>query len=170
MQNPAPTHDLKLANRLVGINLSEIVEISERAAQRRAAGQDIVSLSTGEPDLPTPDHIIDAANAAAHAGQTRYTATTGTPELRAAVAHHAGVAISNGVISTGAKQVIANAMMAALNVAALCAWLLDTAGVAIVPGRAFGLPGHVRLSFAYSDADLSTALARISDALERKTQ
>lgn len=396
MQNPVPPFELKPADRLDGIDLSEIVQISERAARLRAAGQDIVALSTGEPDLPTPDHILDAAHAAARAGQTRYTATAGTPELREVVARHAGVEAPNVVISTGAKQVIANAMLATLNAgdevimpapfwtsyadivrfaggvpvvvpcgmevefklspealagaltprtrwlmlnspsnpsgavyaadeiaalatvlethpgvmvladeiyrelcyvpfasftdaaptlrdrtlivdgvskafsmtgwrigwgigavalisamikvqgqvtsgacsiaqaaalsavtgdrslldtrrtlflkrretvvtglnavtgltcpapdgafyvfpsckdlladaggpfvddAALCAWLLDTAGVAIVPGRAFGLPGHLRLSFAYSDTDLSAALARITDALERK--
>jgi aspartate aminotransferase len=49
--------------------------------------------------------------------------------------------------------------------AALCAWLLDTAGVAIVPGRAFGLPGHARLSFAYADAELDAGVSRIAAAL-----
>jgi hypothetical protein len=43
----------------------------------------------------------------------------------------------------------------------LCEWLLETAGVAIVPGRAFGLPGHARLSFAYADADLTQAHRRV---------
>ncbi len=49
--------------------------------------------------------------------------------------------------------------------AALCAWLLDEAGVAIVPGRAFGLPGHARLSFAYAEADLDAGIGRIHAAL-----
>lgn len=46
--------------------------------------------------------------------------------------------------------------------AALCAALLDKAGVAIVPGRAFGLPGHARISFAYADADLDAGLDRMA--------
>ncbi len=51
--------------------------------------------------------------------------------------------------------------------AAFCTWLLDTAGVALVPGRAFGLAGHVRLSFAYADDTITAALARLTSALER---
>lgn len=50
--------------------------------------------------------------------------------------------------------------------AAFCEWLLETVGVAIVPGRAFGLPGHARLSFAYADADLDEGIARIKAAME----
>ena len=49
--------------------------------------------------------------------------------------------------------------------AALCGWLLENAGVAIVPGRAFGLPGHARLSFAYANKDLESGIARIHAAL-----
>ncbi len=115
MQESSPPFDLKPGSRLAGIDLSEIVQISERAALLRADGHDIVALSSGEPDMPTPAHIIDAADAAARAGQTRYTATAGTPGLRGAVAQQAGVEMSNVMISTGAKQVIANAMLATLN-------------------------------------------------------
>lgn len=103
------------AARLKGLELSEIVQISERAAALRAEGRDIIALSTGEPDLPTPDFVIEAAHQAACAGPTRYTATVGTPQLRAAVAQRAGVTPSEVIISTGAKQVLANAMLATLD-------------------------------------------------------
>ena len=52
------------------------------------------------------------------------------------------------------------------NDAAFCAWLLEEAGVALVPGRAFGLPGHVRLSFAYSDEALEEGIARMDQSLK----
>ena len=52
--------------------------------------------------------------------------------------------------------------------AAFCEWLLESAGVAIVPGRAFGLPGHARLSFAYADKDLDEGIARIKAAMESR--
>ncbi len=103
------------AARLRGLELSEIVQISERAAALRAEGRDIIALSTGEPDLPTPDFVIEAAHQAACAGQTRYTATVGTTQLRAAVAQRAGVTPSEVIISTGAKQVLANAMLSTLD-------------------------------------------------------
>lgn len=103
------------AGRLDGIELSEIVQISERAAQLRAGGADIVALSTGEPDFPTPAHVIEAAHRAALAGQTRYPATAGTPALRAGIASDAGVEPANVIVSTGAKQVLAGAFMATLD-------------------------------------------------------
>jgi len=103
------------ADRLSGIALSEIVQISERARQMRAEGRDVIALSTGEPDFPTPPEVIEAAHQAALAGQTRYTPTAGTPDLRAEVARLAGTDPTNVIISTGAKQVLANTMLATLN-------------------------------------------------------
>lgn len=50
--------------------------------------------------------------------------------------------------------------------AALCAWLLAEAGLVLVPDRAVGLPGHLRVSFAYSDADLDNALARMDGPVQ----
>ncbi|MEM9435259.1 MAG: pyridoxal phosphate-dependent aminotransferase [Pseudomonadota bacterium] len=106
---------IERAARLQGLELSEIVRISERAARLRHEGVDIVALSTGEPDFPTPEFVIDAAMEAARRGATRYTATVGTLELREAVAKEHGRQTSEVMISTGAKQVIANAMLATLN-------------------------------------------------------
>jgi aspartate aminotransferase len=103
------------AERISAIEISEIVQLSEKASALRAAGHDIVALSTGEPDLPTPAHVVEAAHAAACGGQTRYPPTMGTPELREAIAGRAGVVRSQVIISTGAKQVLANAMLASLN-------------------------------------------------------
>ncbi len=110
------THtEFQPAGRLNGIALSKIVQISERAAELRRQGVDVIALSTGEPDFPTPAHVVEAAHQAALAGQTRYTATAGTPDLRAAVAGQAGVGTEQVMISTGAKQVLANAFLATLN-------------------------------------------------------
>lgn len=111
--NSSTTH--RPADRLSGIALSEIVQISERARQMRAEGRDVIALSTGEPDFPTPPEVIEAAHQAALNGQTRYTPTGGTPELRAEIARRAGVEPANTLVSTGAKQVLANAMFATLN-------------------------------------------------------
>ena len=103
------------ASRLAEISLSEIVRIAERARQMRAGGRDVISLGTGEPDFPTPPQVIEAAHRAALAGQTGYPPTAGTPELREAVAEKHGCAPAQTIISTGAKQVIANAMLATLD-------------------------------------------------------
>ena len=68
------------SDRVAGIELSEIVQITERAAALKAMGRDVVALSTGEPDFPTPPHVIEAAHQAALAGKTRYTAVDGITE------------------------------------------------------------------------------------------
>ena len=103
------------ADRLGGIELSEIVQISEQAARLRAQGVDVIALSTGEPDFPTPPHVVEAAHRAALDGQTRYSATAGTPALRAAIAEQAGVEPGQVIVSTGAKQVLAGAFLATLD-------------------------------------------------------
>lgn len=107
--------EFQRARRISGLEISEIVQLSERAAALRAAGRDVVALSTGEPDFPTPAHVVEAAHQAALAGQTRYPATLGTPDLRDAIAAERGVARANVMVSTGAKQVLANAMLATLD-------------------------------------------------------
>ncbi|WP_261394784.1 pyridoxal phosphate-dependent aminotransferase [Mameliella alba] len=95
--------------------LSEIVAISEAAARLRASGHDVLALSTGEPDFPTPPHVRKAATLAMQNGVTRYMPTSGMPALRKAVADAAGVAPANVIVSTGAKQVLANMFLATLD-------------------------------------------------------
>ncbi|MFT9015640.1 MAG: pyridoxal phosphate-dependent aminotransferase [Acetobacter sp.] len=110
-----------VADRLNRISPSQTIVISTRARALKAEGRDIVSLSAGEPDFPTPRNIADAAVKAIAAGQTRYTDVAGTPELRRAVAERfrldSGLdyTLEEVIVSTGGKQVIYNAMMASLN-------------------------------------------------------
>lgn len=87
----------------------------------RAKGFDVIDLGLGEPDFPTPPHIAEAAHKAALAGETLYTASAGTPALRAAVAEkfrrENGLDYSADeiVVANGAKQIIFNALMATVN-------------------------------------------------------
>ncbi|VFR18030.1 Aspartate aminotransferase [plant metagenome] len=93
----------------------------QHARQLRAQGRDIVSLTSGEPDFDTPEHIRAAAFRAMNAGQTRYTDVAGTVALREAI--QAKFARENGldygideiIVSTGAKQIIFNAIMATVD-------------------------------------------------------
>lgn len=103
------------AGRIGGLALSEIVQISEKAGELRTQGHDIVALSTGEPDFPTPAYVIDAAYEAARAGKTRYPPTAGMPELRSEIASIHDADSGDVIVSTGAKQVLANALMATLD-------------------------------------------------------
>ncbi|UJW87660.1 pyridoxal phosphate-dependent aminotransferase [Devosia sp. SL43] len=94
--------------------------VSQAAKALVAQGVDVIDLGLGEPDFPTPRHIIDAAHQAALSGQTLYTAALGTPELRKAVAskfHRENgflVPPDQIIVSNGAKQIIFNALMATL--------------------------------------------------------
>jgi aspartate aminotransferase len=99
---------------------SPSMAISLQARKMTAEGRPVIDLSLGEPDFNTPDHIIEAAYAAARAGQTRYTAADGTPELKKAIAEK--FARENGLdykpteisVANGAKQIIFNALMVTL--------------------------------------------------------
>ncbi|HQT60550.1 MULTISPECIES: pyridoxal phosphate-dependent aminotransferase [unclassified Acidiphilium] len=109
-----------IAARLNRISPSQTIAISTKARQLKAEGRDIISLSAGEPDFDTPDHIKRAAIAAIEAGETKYTDVAGTMALRKAVA--AKFKRDNGIdytpqeiiVSTGGKQVIFNAMLATI--------------------------------------------------------
>ena len=69
---------MKFAARVGRVVTSASTIAAQRAREMKATGADIVSLTTGEPDFPTPDHVIEAAFRAARAGQTRYTTVSGT--------------------------------------------------------------------------------------------
>ena len=109
------------SDRVRMIKPSPSMVVSQAAKQMRLAGEDVIDLGLGEPDFDTPAHIIEAAHQAALAGKTRYTATDGGPEIKAAIVEkfrrensleYTATQVS---VSNGAKQVIFNAMMALVN-------------------------------------------------------
>jgi aspartate aminotransferase len=110
-----------IADRLNRISPSQTIAISTKARALKAAGRDVISLSAGEPDFDTPDHVKAAAIKAIEAGDTKYTDVAGTPALRRAVAakfkRDSGIDYKPEeiIVSTGGKQVIYNAMVATVN-------------------------------------------------------
>ncbi|WP_338467096.1 pyridoxal phosphate-dependent aminotransferase [Novosphingobium sp. ZN18A2] len=103
------------------VAVSRTNAMTDRAFELRAAGADIISLSVGEPDFPTPAHVIAAAKAALDAGDTRYTPVPGTAALREAAVLHfrrdLGIEVSpSQVIATaGGKQAIFEALLATID-------------------------------------------------------
>jgi aspartate aminotransferase len=75
-----------IASRLAAVRPSASMAASLAAKALMAEGVDVIDLSLGEPDFPTPPHIVDAAYEAAKRGETLYTAPAGTPALREAIA------------------------------------------------------------------------------------
>jgi len=112
---------MQTAARLQRIKPSPSSMAGQHARMLRAQGRDIVGLTSGEPDFDTPAHIREAAYRAMNDGQTRYTDVGGTAALREAI--RAKFARENGldygldeiIVSTGAKQIIFNAIMATVD-------------------------------------------------------
>jgi len=77
--------EYRFARRVTSIAPSPTVAVSDRARQLQAAGHDVVDLGGGDPDFPTPAHIVAAAADAMEAGDTHYVASAGIPELRRAI-------------------------------------------------------------------------------------
>ncbi len=78
--------EYKISARAASLTPSLTLAIDAKAKALKAEGQDVVGFGAGEPDFDTPQHIKDAAAAALAAGFTKYTPSSGTPELRQAVA------------------------------------------------------------------------------------
>lgn len=110
-----------VASRLSRIKPSPTLAITNKAAELKAAGKDIIALSAGEPDFDTPDFIKDAAYAAIKANKTRYTAVDGTPEVKDAIIgkfkreNKLTYTRDQITVGTGGKQVLYNALMASVN-------------------------------------------------------
>ncbi len=111
---------VSVSDRMTRVKPSATGAVLARAKALQAAGEDIISLGAGEPDFDTPLAVRKAAVAAIEAGQTRYTAIDGTPDLKSAI--RAKFLRENGldfntsdiVVSSGAKQCIFNAALAML--------------------------------------------------------
>ncbi|HEY6869815.1 MAG TPA: pyridoxal phosphate-dependent aminotransferase [Novosphingobium sp.] len=110
-----------ISRALGRISASRTTAMTDRAMELRAEGRDIISLSVGEPDFATPDHVLAAAKAALDAGDTKYTAVGGTARMKAAAALHFArdlaieVPVSQVTISAGGKQGIFHALLATLD-------------------------------------------------------
>jgi aspartate aminotransferase len=110
-----------LSKTLSRVKPSPTIAVTQKAAELKAAGHDVIGLGAGEPDFDTPVNIQDAGIAAIKAGKTKYTAVDGIPELKQAIC--AKFKRDNGLeyvpaqvsVGSGGKQVLYNALMATLN-------------------------------------------------------
>ncbi|MEP4513659.1 MAG: pyridoxal phosphate-dependent aminotransferase [Nitratireductor sp.] len=110
-----------LSKTLARVKPSPTIAVTQKAAELKAAGKDVIGLGAGEPDFDTPQNIKDAGIAAITAGKTKYTAVDGIPELKQAIC--AKFKRDNGLdytpsqvsVGTGGKQILYNALMATMN-------------------------------------------------------
>ncbi len=110
--------ETRLAERIRKLNPSSTLAITSKAKKLKSEGKDVVNFAAGEPDFDTPDFIKDAAIQALKEGFTKYTPTTGTPELKKLISekfkkeNSLEYAPSQIIVSCGAKHSIFNAMFA----------------------------------------------------------
>ncbi len=110
-----------LARRITRMQESATLKMSQMARDLKAEGHDVISLSIGEPDFDTPQHIKDAAIKALNDGFTKYTPVPGLPQIREAIStkfkrdNNLDYDPSQIVVSNGAKQSIANLSLTLLD-------------------------------------------------------
>lgn len=109
---------IRTSQLAASVKPSATIAAGTKARQLKAAGIKVWDFSLGEPDFDTPKHICDAAEKAAVGGQTHYTPTSGTAEVKAAICrwykkyHGFECAPENVIVSNGAKHSIHNALAA----------------------------------------------------------
>jgi aspartate aminotransferase len=158
-----------IADRLNRISPSQTIAISTKARALKADGRDIISLSAGEPDFDTPDHIKRAAIEAINAGDTKYTDVAGTAALRQAIVakfkRDSGIDYKPEeiIVSTGGKQVIFNAMLATVQagdevVIPTPCWVSYPDIVALAEGNPVFVPCSQNNGFKLRAEDLEAAI------------
>lgn len=160
---------LKRASRISAIEVSEILQIGETARRLKQQGRPVIVLGAGEPDFDTPDNVKEAACRAIRAGQTKYTALDGTPDLKQAIIGK--FRRDNGldympeeiIAGAGAKQIIYNAFMANLDpsdevILAAPYWTTYADIVTIADGIPVCVVGREENGFRLDAADLEAAI------------
>ena len=117
---PSPTP--RVSARIAAVSESATLAIDAKAKALRAAGEDVIGFGAGEPDFPTPDHIVEAAAAACRDPRNhRYTPAAGLPELREAVAAKTArdsglqVGAAQVLVTNGGKQAVVEAFATLLD-------------------------------------------------------
>ncbi|MCO8164362.1 pyridoxal phosphate-dependent aminotransferase [Pseudomonas sp. 21LCFQ010] len=157
------------ADRLKNVSVSASVAMTQKARELTAQGVKVISLSSGEPDFPTPPHAIAAAHAAALAGDTKYPAIEGTPALKMAIQrkfqrdNQLTYEPHQILVAGGGKQVIFNAMLATLNpgdevVIPTPAWISYADIVKFAGGVPVPVPCSQANNFKLQPEDLNAAI------------
>lgn len=163
-----------LSHKTAAVEEAAIIKMAQRARELKAGGNDVISLTLGEPDFDTPEHIRQSLTRAMNAGYTHYAPIPGMPELRKAIANK--LKTENGLdydwreitVTNGAKQAITNAVFATVDpgdeVILLAPYWVAYEGVVKMAG---GIPVVVS---AGVEENFKPSARRIADALTDKTK
>ena len=118
-----------LAKRIRTISPSQTLAISAKAKAMKAEGEYVVNFGVGEPDFPTPAHIVEAGIEALRTGKTKYTPSSGIPELRKAICEK--FARDNGLVYEPSQVIVSNG--AKHSIFNVCYALVDEGDEVIIP-------------------------------------
>src|SRR5690606_10255410 len=167
----------KLSNRIEAIEESATLAMAAKAREFKNRGIDVISLSLGEPDFKTPKHICEAAKKAIDDGKYfAYPPVAGYQDLREALAakyqkeNNVPYKAENIVVSNGAKQSIANAMLALLNpgdevIVFAPYWVSYDALVRLCEATPVTVKGDLESDFKVTGAQLEKAITPKTKAL-----
>jgi len=158
-----------LSNRINNLAESQTIKMAKLGRELAAKGVDVISLSFGEPDFHTPENVKEAAKKAMDENYTYYTPVAGYPELRKAVV--AKLKNENGldydfsqiVVSTGAKQAIANAVLCLVNpgeevIIPTPYWVSYSEVVKLAEGKSVFIDTTVEQNFKITPEQLEAAI------------
>ena len=158
-----------LSPALRRIAASPTTAMTDRATQLREAGRDVISLSVGEPDFDTPQHVLGAAQVALNTGQTKYTPVTGTLRLKQAAALHfrrdlgLDTRPEQVIVTAGGKQAIFEAIAATVGegdevIVPSPWWVSYPQMVRFAGGQVVPLVSHPHHGYRFDPADLEALI------------
>ena len=160
---------IQLSDRINSMEESATIAMSRKSRELKAAGKDIISLSLGEPDFFTPQFIKDAALEAMNKNFTMYTPVSGYDDLRESISlkfkRDNGLEYSKDqiVVSTGAKQSIANVVLSIVNpgdevIIPAPYWVSYLDIVKVAEGKSVVIPASIDSDFKISATQLRNAI------------
>lgn len=163
------SNQLILSDRINRLSESATLKMTKLGRELTAQGINVISLSVGEPDFDTPEHVKEAAKKALDENFTRYSPVSGYPELKKAIADK--LKRENGldyepnqiVVSTGAKQALANVLLTLLNpgdevIIPTPYWVSYSEMVILAEGRSVFIDTTIESDFKITPQELEAAI------------
>ena len=162
-----------LSDRINLLAESETLAMTRRSRELRAQGFDVINLSIGEPDFDTPDHVKEAAKEAIDQNYSHYTPVPGYPELRQAIVNklkrdnQLEYTADQIVVSTGAKQSLANAILCLVNpgeevLIPAPYWVSYKEMIKLAGGNGVFIDSNVQTDFKVSPAQIEAAITPLT--------
>lgn len=162
---------MQISDRVLNIAASQSIVMTARAKQMKAAGVDVISMSLGEPDMDTPEHIRRAAQEAIDNHWSHYGPVPGLQSLRTAIAARQNNVIGNviqweaenTIVSVGAKMAIYNAIQTAVNqgdevIVPMPSWVSYTEMVKLASGVVVPVQTQFENDYRLTPQELKAAL------------